>query len=42
MIFKSIDKAKEAVILSGFEYVLPDGSLESKDNDEFNSVRDTS
>ena len=30
MIFKSLDKAKEAVILSGFEFVLPDGSRKKK------------
>ena len=30
MIFKSLDKAKEAVILSGFEYVLPDGSMQEE------------
>ena len=35
MIFKSLDKAKEAVLLSGFEFVLPDGSLKSKDDEEF-------
>ena len=30
MIFKSLDKAKEAVILSGFKYVLPDGSTQEE------------
>ena len=35
MIFKSLDKAKEAVLLSGFDFVLPDGSLKSKDDEEF-------
>lgn len=30
MIFKTLDKAKEAVALSGFEYILPDGSLKSE------------
>ena len=34
MIFKSIDKAKEAVILSGFEYILPDGSVKSENEEE--------
>ena len=31
MIFKTIDKAIEAVVLSGFEYVLPDGSTQKKE-----------
>ena len=30
MIFKTIDKAIEAVVLSGFEYVLPDGSTQER------------
>lgn len=30
MIFSSIDKAKEAIILSGFQYVLPDGTMEEE------------
>ena len=33
MIFKTLDKAKEAVILSGFDYVLPDGSTENEKNE---------
>ena len=35
MLFKSLDKAKEAVTLSGFEFVLPDGSLQSEEKEEF-------
>ena len=35
MIFKSLDKAVEAVALSGFEYVLPDGSLKAGDKNEY-------
>ena len=35
MIFHSLEKAKEAVILSGFEYVLPDGSLKSQDDEDY-------
>ena len=31
MIFKTLDKAVEAVVLSGFEYVLPDGTTEKKE-----------
>ena len=33
MIFKSLEKAKEAVTLSGFEYVLPDGSLKTEEEE---------
>ena len=33
MIFKSLEKAKEAVALSGFEYVLPDGSLKTEEEE---------
>ena len=34
MIFKSLEKAKEAVILAGFEFVLPDGTLK-QDEEEY-------
>ena len=30
MLFKSLDKAKEAIALAGFEYVLPDGTLKDE------------
>ena len=30
MLFKSLEKAKEAIILAGFEYVLPDGTLKEE------------
>ncbi len=35
MIFKSLDKAKEAVALSGFEFVLPDGSRKEEEKEKF-------
>ncbi len=33
MIFKSLEKAKEAVILAGFEFVLPDGTLKPEEEE---------
>ena len=35
MIFKSLDKAKEAVALSGFEFVLPDGTVQNEEKQEY-------
>ena len=35
MIFKTLDKAEEAVILSGFEYVLPDGTMPDNNTNEY-------
>lgn len=33
MLFKTLEKAKEAVALSGFDYVLPDGSTQEEKNE---------
>ena len=33
MIFKTLDKAREAVVLSGFDYVLPDGSTQDEQDE---------
>ena len=33
MLFKSLEKAKEAVALAGFEYVLPNGSLKTEEEE---------